>query len=311
MGAEQDIRDVAAAVRLPEAPPDPGRAAPVAELVRTGLHTRLRAVLAHDPGTRRDSDPEQLHQMRVSVRRMRAMLKSGRPFLDTARSEPLRAELGWLGRALGPVRDLDVLLARLDEQAELLPAAERAAAQDLLGGLRAERERARADLVAALDGERYLRLLQDAADAVRAGIAAPDSTADGARELRRAMRAQLRKVEEQVARLPTDPADEQLHALRIRGKRIRYTAELARPISGKPVRRLLKKAERFQDVLGAHQDACVTAHRVREQLATAGGDTAAAFAAGRLVERESARRAEQRARWQRSWRELRNAGRKL
>lgn len=309
MGAEQDLGDVPA-VQLPDPPEAPGADAPVAELVRAALDTRLRALLAHDPGTRQGTDPEHLHQMRVSVRRMRAALRSGREFLDITRSEPLRAELRWLGRELGPIRDLDVLLERLHGQAALLPAAERSAAQDLLDGLRTERDRARAELLSALDEPRYQRLLQDVADAVRGGIAAPESAGDE-RDLRRSVRGQLRELDEQIARLPAEPRDEQLHALRIRGKRLRYAAELARPISGKPVRRVLRKAEHFQDVLGEHQDACVAAHRLREQLASTGGDAAAAFAAGRLVEREAARRAERRARWYSCWRDLRDAGRHL
>jgi CHAD domain-containing protein len=53
--------------------------------------------------------------MRVAVRRMRATLKAARPLLDRAWADDLRAELGWLGRALGPVRDADVLVEVLGE----------------------------------------------------------------------------------------------------------------------------------------------------------------------------------------------------
>src|SRR6476619_2057050 len=81
--------------------------------VRASLDLRLRAMLAHEPGTRTGEDIEDLHQMRVSVRRMRATLKAAHPLLDAPWADDLRAELGWLGGALGPVRDLDVLLLRL------------------------------------------------------------------------------------------------------------------------------------------------------------------------------------------------------
>ena len=47
--------------------------------------------------------------MRVATRRMRAILRAARPLLDPEWVRSLRAELGWLGGALGPVRDLDVL----------------------------------------------------------------------------------------------------------------------------------------------------------------------------------------------------------
>ena len=51
--------------------------------------------------------------MRVATRRLRAFLKVAAPLLDETWSEPLREELAWLGGALGPARDLDVLEAHL------------------------------------------------------------------------------------------------------------------------------------------------------------------------------------------------------
>jgi len=67
-------------------------------------------ILAHDPGTRLGDDPEDLHDLRVAVRRLRAILKIAAPPLDREWAESLRGELDWLGTALGPVRDLDVML---------------------------------------------------------------------------------------------------------------------------------------------------------------------------------------------------------
>ena len=57
--------------------------------------------------------------------------------------------------------------------------------------------------------------------------------------------------------------DEVLHALRIHGKRLRYTGELAAAAGRGPVRRLVESTVALQDVLGEHQDACVAQHRVR------------------------------------------------
>ena len=73
------------------------------------------ALLAYEAGTRSGADPEDLHQMRVALRRMRSVLKlSGALVGDGA--EPVRAELGWLGQSLGEVRDYDVLIGHLRER---------------------------------------------------------------------------------------------------------------------------------------------------------------------------------------------------
>src|SRR5581483_10955800 len=70
------------------------------------------ALIANDPGVRR-GDPDAVHDMRVALRRLRSTLHTFRPALDTARTEPLREELKWLGQVLGAVRDNDVLAEKL------------------------------------------------------------------------------------------------------------------------------------------------------------------------------------------------------
>lgn len=289
-------------------PVEVGREASIAAHVRAGLDARLRALRAHEAGTRVGEDPEELHQMRVSVRRMRAMLRSARPFLDRDESEPLRAELGWLGRALGPVRDLDVLLERLRSEFTDLPETERGAAEQLVSGLDTEYLRARDDMLAALDSDRYQDLLELLARATRE-LPGRGSDVDAASQLRRLVRRQCGKLRKAVERLPAEPADAELHALRIDGKKVRYTAELAEPLLGAPVKRLIKATKGFQDVLGEHQDACVAEERIRALLEGFGPrpDAGIAFAAGRLVEREEVRKADRRARWPEFWNALSGA----
>ncbi len=66
---------------------------------------------------------------------------------------------------------------------------------------------------------------------------------------------------------------------------------------------MVQRAKVFQDVLGAHQDAIVAEARLRELLADL-PSAGAAFAAGRLVERERERRRDARAELPRAWRKL-------
>lgn len=302
-----EIADVAASAGLPPQVVKADHDDPITEHVRAGLDLRLRAMIHHDPGTRVGTDPEELHQMRVSVRRMRAMLKSGKTFLSSAQSQPLRSELGWLGRSLGPVRDLDVLLERLRAETADLSSEERAAAERLIGGLEIEHDTARRTLLEALDSDRYRELVRNLVAAVREPLDAAKSSVDSKRELRALVDKQWRKLSKAVAAAGDQPADATLHELRIHGKRLRYTAELAEPLLGKPIQRLLKAAKKFQDVLGEHQDACVAAQRVRELLAGFSDDADVAFVAGRLVEREAVRRAAYREQWFAAWEALSDA----
>ncbi|MFR9801754.1 CHAD domain-containing protein [Pseudonocardia sp. RS010] len=270
--------------------------------VRAALDLRLRALLAHDPGTRDGSDIEDLHQMRVAVRRMRAALKAARPLLDRSWADGLRAELGWLGRALGPVRDLDVLLLRLRGEIAALPERERAAGEQLVAALDGEREEARAEMLAALESGRYRALLERLADAIRLPLPTPSAT-HAQPELIDLVRAEVRRLRKAVRRAGDDPPDQTLHDLRILGKRVRYTGELVEPMLGARVKRLLKATAGLQEVLGDHQDACVAEERIRTLLDGLGEypDAHVVFVAGRLVERERARATAKRGEWWAAW----------
>ncbi|HEU0086737.1 MAG TPA: CHAD domain-containing protein, partial [Pseudonocardiaceae bacterium] len=261
--------------------------------------------LAHDPGTRAGHDPEELHQMRVAVRRIRAALRAARPLLDRTWAEDLRAELGWLGRALGPARDADVLLERLRARAAAFDEAGREAAETLLDALVADRETARAEMLAALRSDRYTTLLRTLAAAVAEPLPTSGGSAAGP-TLTELVRLEYRKLAKAVLRAGDDPPDEVLHALRIHGKRLRYTAELAAPADRKPMRKLVESTVALQDVLGEHQDACVARQQVVALLDRFGDvvDFDVVLTAGRLIENEEASRAASRTAWPAAWQQV-------
>ena len=86
------------------------------ELAFAVLRRQLAILRDKEPGTRLGEDPEELHDMRVATRRVRAALALFAAVLPV-RAQVFREELGWLGRLLGAVRDLDVQLEGLTESA--------------------------------------------------------------------------------------------------------------------------------------------------------------------------------------------------
>jgi CHAD domain-containing protein len=265
------------------------------------LHERM---LAHDPGVRLGDDPEDLHQLRVSTRRLRALLRAARPMLVSEWSEPLRAELKWLGGVLGPARDLDVLIQHLWEEAEDLSGDERRALSRAVAVLERERDEAGEALREAMDSERYLDLLA----AVERAAHAPHVVSREV-SLRGLAAKEFRKLRRAAGKLPTEPSNDELHALRIKGKRARYAAELAEGALGKPAAKFVDRAKVFQDVIGEHQDAVVAERRLRELRRSARG-AATAFVLGQLVERQRRRRERARRDWPDAWQKLRRRGRK-
>jgi CHAD domain-containing protein len=290
---------------VPDSTPKADRkSAPPLDSVVAAIAAQLHAIQSHDPGVRLGTDPEDLHRVRVAVRRARAILRGARPLLDEQWADTLRVELGWLGQALGPVRDLDVLLAHLREEIATLNTDEAFAAERIVHALESEREGARAALLEVLDSNRYLALLDalgEPADQPR-----PSGRSVSLADLARLAFADLRKT---AKGLGSRPSDEELHRLRIKTKRARYVGELAAGTVGKPAERFVTRARALQDLAGAHQDAVVASARLRELSGETRGDRVA-FAAGRLVEREEARRRDARSAVPKAWRKLQKAGRR-
>jgi CHAD domain-containing protein len=259
--------------------------------LRGRLREQLREIERHDPGTRLGRDPESLHDMRVGVRRLRALLRAGRELVATDTTE-LDGRLKQLGQVLGEVRDLDVLLARLETEAAAFGGEDFQRAEPLLASLRTDRSCCRARLLAALRSDEYLVLLDDTARTL--DELEPSGSAVTLDELADEAAAKLRRA---VRKLPETPAKEDLHAVRKKGKRARYAAELAGQ------KKFVKQAKRLQDVLGEHQDAVIAAERLRELAGGAASEQA--LVAGRLVEREEERRTIARHEWPQAWLELR------
>ena len=275
------------------------RRSPAAEVLRAHLREQVDELVRQDPAVRRDL-PDAVHAMRVATRRLRSALKTFRPLLDRPVTDPVRDELRWLAGVLGAARDAEVLHARLNE----LLAAEPPElvlddVQRRVAEVMGERYRqAHHEVVAELDGERYLRLL-DALDALagappttsearkRAGEGLPRLVRGAWRRLDRAMRAA-----ESAA--PVAAQDELLHAARKDAKAARYAAESVVPVMGSSARRFARAQRKLQDVLGEHQDGVVLRDLLRELAGTA---DAAAFTFGRLHALEQVRSEAAAARW--------------
>jgi CHAD domain-containing protein len=217
----------------------------------------------------------------------------------------VREELAWLGTALGQVRDHDVMRAYLEAELATLRPAERRAGKRLLQLLGQAQGRARRAMRAQLDGGRYVALLDRLTRFVERP---PVRGAKGS--LPNLAAREFTKLSRQVRHLPKEPSDAELHAVRIQTKRARYAAELAARVVGRPAWRFVKRAKKLQDVLGEHQDAVVAEGRLHELL-EAGLDRRAAFVAGRLAERQRARRLAARETAARDWRKLERRGRRV
>jgi len=258
-------------------------------------------ILVNDPGVRLGEDPEAVHRYRVATRRLRSDLRTFRSALDSAPTDEMRAELRWLGGVVGPIRDLDVLGARIAAHARSLPDQDQPGATMVLARLADERRRARVHLTEALRTERYDALLE-----ALVGWASHPPLSPGAkpRERPAAERAGRRvgrrwkQLEAAVGAGGKDPSDDEFHLIRIAAKRCRYAAEAVAPVAGKPARRFAKRVAKVQGVLGDHHDTVVAEAWLRDAAIEV---PEARVAIGGLIAIEREERARLRAGWDAAW----------
>lgn len=258
------------------------------KLVPTALHT---------------FDSDAIHQARVSTRRLKASLDLLEPVLSKRTRRPFEKVLRRLRKRLGPLRDMDVMIGHLDEigansrhataaawlgsrldhqrTKEREKASGKTVAPRTLGrlgawwGLREEVIEAREAIHSLLAESLHLQL---DAFAEQAGViacrsrsrplvlqdpqavtdASTSSSSDGAPRAGRAANA---------AALPAKPDDHEpldVHALRIAGKALRYTLEMAVVEGHALPAGVTKTFKRMQEALGLWHDFVVLTESAME-----------------------------------------------
>lgn len=236
-------------------------------------------------------DPEALHQMRVSLRRLRSAFTLFKPMLrDDETARDLSRQIKSASEPFGTARNLDVFLSEtLPREIERRP--DEPGLTELRERLCADRERAYAQVLDTLESQAWRMLLIDLVAWIEAGSWRGDArvphrdraAADFAGEVLERLRGRIRKRGRKLAKL----SPEARHEVRIEAKKLRYGAEFFGPLfPEKPMRRrhkaFVSALSDLQDHLGALND-LATAHEIAAGLMapdTEPASGAALFAAG-------------------------------
>jgi CHAD domain-containing protein len=249
--------------------------------------------------------PEPVHQMRVAVRRLRSAIKVFRRAVRCAAVDTADADLKALAQRLAPARDWDVFVtetcARVtaafptqQQLQRLLAAAERrrlachVELRTYLHGV--EFRRLGIELACLAGGKAWQATLGEAEETE---LATPLDDFAGHVLSRRMKR--LTELDRDIDKL--EPAD--LHAIRLRAKRLRYAAEIFAPLyPGKPTTRFIRRLSSLQDRLGTVNDGAVAETVLSELGGTSGRQ---AFAGGLVLGFVGAHGAQARDRIARAW----------
>lgn len=253
MTAEESKRKKKTAIR----PTDP-----IAEAGRKIFARQLRRMLSHEAGSRTGDDIESVHQMRVAIRRMRSLFKLIGPHYRRKTVAESERGLRAIARALGAIRDLDVLILDLQVFGAELPPESQLAFDSVIATLDQRRSAFRVRLNKLLDSKPYARF-------VRRFRRLTKRAGRGARKLKQVETPhQLRHVlplllHERLARVKAYDAvlpaadDATLHALRVEYKQLRYALEFFQPLLGSSSATFLAQVKAMQEILGRINDIAV------------------------------------------------------
>jgi CHAD domain-containing protein len=247
-------------------------------------------LLVWDRAVRADAD-DAVHQMRVTTRKIRSLLRESQGSFGLSDSAWVLNELRELASVLGVARDAEVLAQRYEQELNrLVPELVRGPIWErLVQGAQARYQTGLRRSLIAMRSQRYFRLL-DALDSMMAetpvaasGEESPAVTIDGAyKKVRKAAKAAAEVGQvDQADQESEHHRDEALHRIRKRAKQLRYTA------AATGAEEVSKQAKAIQTLLGDHQDSVVSREHLSQQAEAAhvaGEDT---FTYGLLYRQEA------------------------
>jgi inorganic triphosphatase YgiF len=233
-----------------------------ATILRSCLHHLLQSLPAAEHGR----DPEGVHQLRVSLRRLRSALALTQSVVSLSKIELLRSEAKWLAQNLSAARDLDIF------EGGTLPAIAKACPSivgfDALGEI-AEKQRSTAyhNVQLVLADRRCARFVLGLGGWIEARGWRSDVVPAGLGQLaepainfaRRILSDQNAKVMKRGRHIKSLNADER-HRLRLSVKKLRYIADFLLPLCGhrKSAKRFTSKLAGLQEQLGSYNDMATT-----------------------------------------------------
>lgn len=228
----------------------------------------LKAMDTNLPGVLSDIDSEFLHDFRIAVRRTRSLMSQMKKRLPE-KLVVFQDEFKWLGSITGPVRDIDVYLLMRDDYRAMIPETLHDGLDAFFSDLEAGRKEHFEIMSLGLTSDRYINLR----DQWSAFLHQEDGTewhheAEPCRPYARKMiKKRLDRILKAGGAIDSGSPDEDLHRLRIQGKKLRYMLEFYRSFFAvDDIEFFLKQLKKLQNNLGDFNDISVQL----DMLSTAG-----------------------------------------
>lgn len=240
---------------------------PVQRALQALLRHQIQVMLQNEAGLRGDWDAEFLHDFRVAIRRTRSLISLFKKELASDRLQQARTDFAFLSEKTNHLRDLDVELLHRDTYRKLLPPSLHGGLEVLFKAAGRERQKEFNSFIRVLDGVAFRRIKKNWQAFLKRAKPQPHSASEPSlqigRLINRLVVRRLKKLEKMATAVTATAADEELHRLRIEGKKLRYLLEFFSSLYPRPeLERILEPLKRMQDHLGTLNDLAVQQARL-------------------------------------------------
>ncbi|HID69648.1 MAG TPA: CHAD domain-containing protein [Desulfobacterales bacterium] len=229
----------------------------------------LATMLRNEEGILNDLDSEFLHDFRVAIRRTRAGLSQIKEVLPPDITDHFKKEFAHLGNITGPTRDLDVYMLYENNYKSRLPPSLRMPLHIFFSDLAERRTEEQKILSKRLKTTRYRQIINEWRQYLNGdgGSSAEDTDTPAIDIARRIIFRRYKKILRAGREIAPETPDENLHRLRIQGKKLRYSLEFfASLFPNNEIKNVIKQLKRLQNNLGDFNDLSVQQDMLHQYL---------------------------------------------
>jgi len=224
-------------------------------------HKRLERFVTLFPKALVNDEPDTIHDLRVWSRRLQQTFRVILPKPAPSKARKLIRTLRKVRQAYGASRNLDVNIDLIQQKRQAAGAAiVRQSWEMVQDALEAER---RAEIVQARQKMARFEIVAFVTRA-QAVMECADIEAGTVEKLQETVRDSLKDWHDAFELAQNDRSVDNLHALRIAAKRLRYRAELLAELGGGAMKPAIKALKEFQTLLGDWHDRCVLLEHVAD-----------------------------------------------
>ncbi|QQD16953.1 CHAD domain-containing protein [Spongiibacter nanhainus] len=254
--------------------------------VRQMIRAMLEQARLFEPGILEDTDTEFLHQYRVSIRKARSLVTLMGKVLSLDAKTTLKQCFKQLVGPTGELRDMDVFLLAKDHYTALLPGGFEAGLDELFAEASKDRRRALKRVRKWMRSERYQQVINDLDTTLSspAQLQSKKAAKPVATLLEKNAHKSFQRIKSLGSSIDKYTPDNEIHALRIECKKMRYLMEyFIEILPEKPTMKFVKSLKKLQDVLGDFNDYAVQQNFLRQYTDSHTSSAALSAATGGMI----------------------------